>query len=112
VAKVLLQSSYASSLCTLTTAAVVAARKAEIPFEQSCMNIAELLKAIADAGSLSYKENNSSMGSSLYRGKRVRGRSLIGEHAVPALVDALLLIKCVRYTLSITYTIEIFNYIL
>jgi len=95
VAKVLLQSSYAPSLCTLTTAAVAAAREAEIPLEQSCTNISELLKAIADAGSLSYKEKDAAAAAdgASHGGKRVRGKALIGEQAMPALVDALLLIK-------------------
>lgn len=92
IAKVLLKSSYAPSLCTLTTAAVAAAREAEIPLEQSCMNISELLKAIADAGSLSYRDSTAAASSSR-GGKRVRGRVLIAEHALPALMDALLLIK-------------------
>lgn len=83
IAKVLLHSSYASSLCSLTSAAVTAAREADVALEQSCADISVLLKAIDDAAKLSYKEG----------GSRVKGRVLIGEEAVPVMLDVLLLLK-------------------
>jgi hypothetical protein len=90
----LLQSNYASSLCSLTSASVAAAREAEIPLEQSCENISNLLKAINDAGKLSYKgpAAAAALGGG-GGGNRVRGRVLIGQEAVAALLDVLFLIK-------------------
>ena len=86
----MLLSNYASSLCLLTSASVAAAREAEIPLEHSCMNISDLLKAIDDAGMLSYKDPAAAAAGG---SNRVRGRAIIGQDAVPALLDVIFLIK-------------------
>lgn len=88
VCKALLQSSYATSLFTLTRAAVAAAREEEILSEESCVNISELVNGIDDAGKLNYKDTATTSA-----GGRVRGRVLIGEEAVPVLLEVLFLIK-------------------
>jgi hypothetical protein len=49
------------------------------------MNISDLVKAIEDAGKRSYKDPETA--------QRVRGRAIIGQDAVPALLDAIFLIK-------------------
>jgi len=59
--------------------------------EQSCANISALLKAIADVCMLTYEDDAAD--GPPHRGKKVRGTALIGDQAVPALLDALLFIK-------------------
>jgi hypothetical protein len=56
-----------------------------IPLEKSCMNISDLVKAVEDAGRLSYEDPETT--------QRVRGRDIFGQDAVPALLDVIFLIK-------------------
>lgn len=79
----MLQGSYVSSLCALTTAAVAAVRENDITLEDSCEIISNLVKAIDDAATMIYKEDR----------RRVKNRTLFGEAAVPVMLDVLLLLK-------------------
>ena len=90
VARTLLQGPYAT-LCTLTRAATAALLKGSLPLLEASDSLDCLLEAIGDAAKQTYKE--SAVEGKQAKPTRIKGRAAIGKHAIPALLDIILLLK-------------------
>ena len=94
VARTLLQGPYAT-LCTLTRAATAALLKGSLPLLEASDSLDCLLEAIGDTAKQTYKESAVTDGAGGKQAKptRIKGRAAIGKHAIPALLDIILLLK-------------------
>ena len=90
VARTLLQGPYAT-LCTLTRAATAALLKGSLPLLEASDSLDCLLEAIGDAAKQTYTE--SAVEGKQAKPTRIKGRAAIGKHAIPALLDIILLLK-------------------
>ena len=118
VAEVLLRGTYASSLCEVFSAATFALRSRTMGIEQSTKHMEELVSGIANASKMIIKadavadQSDAAVitltatttpppppvaAASRGKVKKIRGRVLLGEKALPALLDALLLLKYVFF---------------
>ena len=91
VARTLLEGPYATTLCALTRAATAALLKGSLPLLEASDSLDCLLEAIGDAAKQTYKE--SAVEGKQAKPTRIKGRAAIGKHAIPALLDIILLLK-------------------
>ena len=119
VAEVLLRGTYASSLCEVFSAATFALRSRTMGIERSTKHMEELVSGIENASKMIIKadavadQSDAAVitltatttppppppvaAASRGKVKKIRGRVLLGEKALPALLDALLLLKYVFF---------------